>query len=98
MESGNSDSEKRHCMNFHMRQLDVPSCIMEQKAYMKSHFEISVYMISHYDSNGCVKRFSENKWQAKSHPVPGGTYKKIVLKKKGMKILPRDEEMHKVSP
>jgi hypothetical protein len=85
-------------MKFHMGQLDVPSCIMEQKGYVKSHLETSVYMISQYDSKGCVKHHSENKRQAKSHPVPGGTYKKIVLKKKGMQISLRDEEMLEVSP
>jgi hypothetical protein len=75
MESVKSDSENRDRMKFHMEQLDVPSCIIKKKGYVKSHLEPSVYMISRYDSKGCVKHHSENKRQAKSHPVPGGTYK-----------------------
>lgn len=49
---------------------------------MNSHLETSVHMISHYGSKGCVKHHSKSKRQTKSHPVPGGTYKKIVLKKR----------------
>jgi len=98
MDSGKSDSENRHCMKFYMGQLDVPSCIMKQKTYIKSHLENSVYMISHYDSNGCVKHHSENKWQAKSRPIQGGTYKKIVLKKRVGKVYSETKRCMKFHP
>jgi hypothetical protein len=96
MESGKSDFENIHCMTFYMGQLDVPSCNMKQKAYMKSLLETSVYMISHYDSNGCVKRHSENVASEVS-PCTRGYVQEDRSEKKGRPILLRDEEMHEVS-
>lgn len=87
------DYENRDSMKFHMGQLDVP------KGYVKPNLETSVYLISHYASKGWwVKHHSENKRQAKSHSVPGGTHKKILLKERVCKFHSETKQCTKFHP